>query len=81
METELSRLENWTSQIYSIFFTDPSDRVTLSTRLPALSFARGKFCHGSALVLVSSMVRAPAYKAGDPGSSPSPGWNFSLSIL
>ena len=29
------------------FFTDLSDYVMLTTRLPALSLARGKFCHGS----------------------------------
>ena len=42
---------------------------------------REKFYNGLVLVLDSSVVRAPTHKAGDSGSSPCPGMNFSLSIL
>ena len=47
------------------FFTDPSNCVTRTTRLLALSFVRGKFCHGTVLALDGSMVRVPANKAGE----------------
>ena len=49
---------------FTQILTDPSDCVMLTTRFPALSLARGKFCHGSVLDLDSSMVRAPARKPG-----------------
>ena len=32
-------------------------------------------------VCISQLVRAPACKAGDPGSNPGPGENFSLKLL
>ena len=37
--------------------------------------------HGAVLVLDSSVVRVLKRKTSDPGSSPDPGQNFSLSIL
>ena len=40
-----------------------------------------KIFSGIVLILGSSVIRAPARKAGDPGSSPGPRYNFSLSIL
>ena len=53
-------------------------RHRLSVPRPERITIREKFCHGSGLVLDSSVVRAPAHKAGEPGSSPGPGKNFFL---
>ena len=42
---------------------------------------REEFWLGSVDILGGLMVAAPARKAGDPGSNPGPGDNFSLKLL
>ena len=56
-------------------------RRRLSVLRPERITIKGKFCHGSVLVLDSLVVRASVFNARDPGSSPGPGKNFSLLVL